>query len=422
MLRAADVEHLVDGGGTGPLDLLVQQLWLPAVRTGDARVVVNPKREAGWVDAESYWVLPSARRPRLLVPAGPRAATAGALANYRGLRTPAPRAARTLGASVSRAGLRVARDRLVVQMRPGAAAAEGLLPLGMLARALGRPRVYAALGVRTGANRKATLQLVDDRGGPVGYAKLAWSPATRRLVETETAALRHPAPDDSASRMPALLASGQIGDRPYLLTQPLPLSVRSPRRDAAPAPAPRELAALGAPDRRDTVTRTGQFRALRERLTTLSPGRELGGLMHTLADRLATAPGEVPVTARWHGDLVPWNTARDADDLLWCWDWESSERDAVAGMDALHWTVSQRRARAAFGPHTLPEALEHCRVQLWAAGLPRRDWPLVAGVYALTTAERTAALAADSGWASVWIDRDRLARLLGSAIAMLDRR
>lgn len=419
MLRAATPERPVDGSGTGPLDLLVQQLWQPVVRTGEARVVVNPRPTEQWAEAESYWVVPSADDARLLVPTGPRAATAGALANYRGLRTAAPRTARTLASSASRAGLPLSRDRLVVQVRPGARRVDEL-PLRVLARALGMPRAYAALGVRTGANRKATLQLVDHRGRPAGYAKVAWSRATRRLVETETAALRQPLPDGSAARMPGLLATGRIGQQPYLVTQPLPLSARSPRRDA-PVPAPQELAALSAPYRRGTVARTGQFEALSGRLATLSsPGRELGELVHALADRLAAATRELPVTERWHGDLVPWNTARDADDALWCWDWESSERDAVAGLDALHWAVSQQRMRSGIGADTLREALEHCRVQLWASGLARRDWPLVAGVYALTTTERAGALAAESGWPAVWIDQDRLGRLLGSALAMLE--
>ena len=422
MPRAARRERTVDGTGTSALDLLVQQLWRAHVGAGDARVVVNPTPTHEWAEAESYWVVPSAADPRLLVPAGPPAATAGALANYRRLRTPLRRHVRTAGAVASRAGIPSGRDRLVVQVRSDARNAAARLPLRVLADALGRSRLYAALGIRTGANRKATLQLVGPGGEPAGYAKLAWSKATRRLVETETAALRRPPDGDAAVHAPALLAAGDIGEQPYLVTAPLPLSTRSPRRDD-PVPAPLELAALGTPHRLDTVARTGQFTALARRVAELPAARhDLCALVRELAGRLEAATDEVPVTDRWHGDLVPWNTARDADGALWCWDWESSEPDAVAGLDAVHWAVSQQRLRPdGIDADTLGRALERCRVQLWAAGLARRSWPLVATVYALTTAERACALAADGGWSSVWIDEDRLCRLLGSARGMLER-
>ena len=68
---------------------------------------------------------------------------------------------------------------------------------------------------------------------------------------------------------------------------------------------------------------------------------------HALLDALAGATDTLPVTSRWHGDLTWWNRARDDAGQLWVWDWESSEEDAVAGLDALHWAFSARRTTSA---------------------------------------------------------------------------
>ena len=136
-----------------------------------------------------------------------------------------------------------------------------------------------------------------------------------------------------------------------------------------------------------------------------------------LVTRVTAADAVVPVTRRWHGDFAPWNRARDRDGRLWVWDWESSEEDAVAGLDALHWSFSERRPASGRNETVdLPGCLEDARRHLVAAGVPRGSYGLVAATYALTVLERALDLATRAGgWETLWIKPPHLEALLDQA-------
>lgn len=417
-------QRIVDGTGTSPLDLLAQQLWLPSMPDDSVRVMLNPTDHAGWRTRERYWAIPSAARVRLLVPAGPAAASRGSLVNYRRLRRWRPRSVRFAAGQAARAAIPLAPDQVAVQSR--VRSASPALPLAALADALGHDVLYTSIGVRTGANRKATLQLVDADGSPRGYAKLAWDEATADGIRTEARSLDTVGGRDGSARAPALLASGEIAGYPYLVSAPLPESVASPRR-SDPIPEPQEIAALCPIHRRAPARETAHFDALSVRITTVltmaSVGPALGAAMRDIADRVAKVDAVLAIGERWHGDLAHWNTARDAEGRLWCWDWEGSESDAVAGLDALHWAFSRERQRGdGIGRASLGRAAEAAATHLWAVGTARHDWPVVAALYALIVAERAATLAARAGWPQVWIDEGRLLTVLASAAEMLDSR
>jgi hypothetical protein len=130
------------------------------------------------------------------------------------------------------------------------------------------------------------------------------------------------------------------------------------------------------------------------------------------------------VTAWWHGDLAPWNAARDRRGQLWVWDWENAERDAVAGLDALHWTFSAQRLRADdLDRLSLGSALAEAEPYLIALGLGPSEQTVVAAHYAVTTVERACTLAWHAGsWVESLISEDGLRHLLVQARAMLERR
>ena len=124
--------------------------------------------------------------------------------------------------------------------------------------------------------------------------------------------------------------------------------------------------------------------------------------------------------ARWHGDLTPWNCARDSSGQLWAWDWESCEVDAVAGLDALHWEFSVLRESGPVDAISLATCLERARHHLTAAGHGRTTHGVVAAVHALTMVERAAALAAREGsWQRVWVPPAQLGRFLAEARTLL---
>ncbi|MCQ9163647.1 hypothetical protein [Arthrobacter sp. STN4] len=428
----------VTGLGSAPLDHLVQQLWQRQVDRGTVRVVVDPAPDPTWRDAESYWVLPGPATARLLVPAAGRKPAAASLHNYGRLRPWKTRVAREFLAAATLAGLVPGRGRLSVQVRTGAEGdrvAAGL-PLAVISSQLGRGpgprgRLYCSMGIRTGDNRKPTLQLIDGAGNPAGYAKLAWNAGSSEFIETETAVLSSVGPRRSAMRAPELLCSGTQGGFPFLVTAPLPADVRAVR-GAVAAPTPAELYSLCPVERVDTVASTRHFQALLDRLATLSAapggasGGASGGALAASTGSLAAAvrgrDARLPVGARWHGDLVPWNTARDSAGQLWCWDWESAEADAAAGLDAVHWMFSVRREnRSGAVARNLQAAVNDAHLHLHAAGVRRDNWPDLAGIYALVVAERAWTLAAAQGsWANAWISKAELVDLVDSARKWID--
>lgn len=435
------VQRLVSGTGTSPLDTLVEQLWRLPVASGQIRVVLNPAADDEWRDVESYWVLPNASQARLLIPLATPQVTAASLLQYRALRRGKVNTARILLGSLARLGIRPVLTRLCVQERvaPVARGAREALPLAAVAAKLrgsvmtegeagpdfhaAGHQLFASIGIREGDNRKPTLQLVDGAGKPAGYAKLAWNESSSEFVRTEIGALRAVGASAGPVRAPALLAVGTHGQFSYLVTEPLPLDVRAVR-GRVKGPTPQELFALCPVSRVDTLSSTEHFQNLSRRLAALDPASEpeLAQALARLEELLRAGDPLLPVAERWHGDLVPWNTARDSKGLLWCWDWESCEPDAVAGLDAVHWMFSVRRERGE-GPMAanLLRAMADAGPFFEAAGVRRDAWPVLAGVYAMVVAERAWTLAVrNGGWASSWISVRELIDLLGAAQGLLD--
>ena len=414
----------------GPLHHLLEQLWAPLLADGQVRITTGAPRDAAWVTAEEYVVLPGLQRASMLLPAGPRRALRGALLNYRGLRRRLPDAQRTVlgGLAASPLPLPFPRVRLEVAARAGSDTSTAL-PLAVAARALGRRTAYASIGIRTGANRKATLQLVDEAGAPLGYAKVAWDRVSADDVEREAAALAEPdGGPGSRARRPALAARGDYHGWPFLVSAPLPLDSRGVRAQV-PLPTPAEIFSLVPIVRHGAASGTQQVAALRSRLKahgTMSETRALAENATALLDELdrlaSTRSEDLPVTSRNHGDFTPWNVARDRAGVLWAWDWESSEPDAVAGLDAVHWHMAvQNEAGRTMDGAVLRDAVVRAAPVLVAAGVPRTARGQVAAVHAVTLVERACDLALRSGtWEKDWISRESAADLLTAARHLLE--
>lgn len=407
-----------------PLDYLVEQLWAPALVTGDVRVVADPVPDPRWADVERYWALPDLAHARILIPRANAKVTARALTNYRGLRFPAANLIRAGAGSLARLGLPPSRHTVSVQARSRSAHRRSALPLAVLARELGVARVHAGIGIRTGDNRKATLALVDSQGTPLGHAKFGWDAVSDGFVATEAHALSKIGGLAGPVRAPAVLAEFDYHGHPVLVTQPLPVDVRGAMNQVA-APSPREVFFLTPVCRHSAPRDTGHFAQVAQRLAALATDPICGAVAAragTLLGRIRNLDGAVPVTERWHGDLTPWNRARQSDGQLWVWDWENCEEDAVAGLDPLHWAFSVRRlTNSHLGPGALSDCLSETSHHLAAAGVRRPAWPVVAGIYALVVVERACALAAHHrSWDSVWIGSGALLALLRQAERLLD--
>jgi hypothetical protein len=411
------------------LDLLTAQLWSTPVAEGWARVYVDAAwsrgraPHSGWRDVETYWAVPSARRLRLLVPAEDPRVTAASLARYRQLRRRREAAVRTGLAGLARVGLPVGTERVRLQVRAEYAdQAATRLPLGVVAQGLGRP-LYASIGVRRGVNGKPTLQLLDHAARPAGFAKLGWNAHTDDYVRVETHVLTELSGGSPLVRTPPVLAAGDLAGHPWLVTGPLPGDAGALRGDG-PGLSVAEMVSLSPVVRSGPVTSTGHWIRLADRLATLGP--ELPGPVRGPWARLAAllhASGHLlPVGSRWHGDLTPWNCARDGAGTLWLWDWETSEPDVVAGLDAVHWAVSVQRERLGGAAGLdLAAALGEAQPTLLAAGVAPEGRALVGGVYAATVADRAVGLAARAGWERSWIGPEQVADLLSQAESLVQR-
>lgn len=281
---------------------------------------------------ESMTVVPSTRTPRLLVPMRPRRAAAAAVRRYTAQQGRRERLAGAALAAGLLAGWRSRGSHVASRAPRGETIADHL------AGVLGR-RVVTALAItHERPNRKPVLQVFDERGATVAFAKVGVSPLAAQLVDAEAAALQTLA--DAALthvQVPAVLDHGRWRDMPVLVTTPLPLR---------PSPDPDDPVLLAATHEISTVAGAeidGYLAALRRRTDAL--GAKADQWLDML-DEVASARDLSAVQlGAWHGDFTEWNCARNGDRLM-VWDWERFAEPAPVGFDRLHFLLNRQvRAR-----------------------------------------------------------------------------
>ncbi|MEU8259789.1 hypothetical protein AB0C02_04085 [Micromonospora sp. NPDC048999] len=330
------------------------------------------------------WVLvPSAARPRLLVPTGSGRAAASAVQH----------ATEAVGrrAKLVRQGLAVAfrlrlgplvfRDRLVVT---------GAGLDAHLAEVLGAPALVSMHIGPARANRKPVLQLLAPDGRALGYAKLGVDPLTRALVDAEAAALHRLA---GLPLGPIVVAGvrhhGDWHGHALLVQEALP--VRLPRATPAAAEAGERAAMVAVAGclgvRRGSWAGSDHAARLADAVDALGTRPEAGRLRAVLKT-VADADPTVAFGA-WHGDWNGGNSAVLADGRVLVWDWERFEADVPAGYDALHRAVQTAIGHGGSAPTEAARAL--------IAGADRtlqpfdqggRDADLVAVLYLVELAAR----------------------------------
>jgi hypothetical protein len=280
-----------------------------------------------------FLLLPSARRPRLLVPRGRRAAVAA----VRGYGVGRGRSARWMAAGLT-AGLASGLAPLVLRDRVRVSG-NGTPIEAHLGEVLGTDVVVSMYLGAPRANRKPVLQVLTPDGRTVAYVKVGVDPLTCRLVRAEATALRTLAEAGLAlSTVPTALHSGQWHGLELLVQSPLPVAGTRERPSwERVVSAQHEVSAVGgtpagplglSPYWADLVGRI-------EGLPESPAARTLGELV----PRIEKVLGEVPVAlGAWHGDWTPWNTALAGDRLL-VWDWERFATGVPVGFDALHWAL-----------------------------------------------------------------------------------
>jgi hypothetical protein len=281
-------------------------------------------------------VVPSAARPKLLVPRRPRRVAAGAVRNFKTAAGARERLRLQALAAAFRIGAHdLLADRIVVTGAPGAA------PSGIdahLSEVFGR-RVFVSLYIGPArAVRKPVLQVLDGGGDTLGFAKLGIDDFTRTLVRAEAEAVtRLNRVPWSTLRLPDVVHAGAWHQHELLVQSALPRGRAVDHDDPLLRVAMNELAAV---DGRLTSSLgdSTYWRRLTARIEAL-PDSAMAAVLRAARPTVEqAAAGTVLAFGATHGDWAPWNMTV-VDDRVLVWDWEKYERDVPVGFDAVHYAV-----------------------------------------------------------------------------------
>jgi hypothetical protein len=329
-----------------------QLLWpspaqvLPVARTA------RRKRSATATDGRQLIVLPSMKRPRLIVPAARRPAAAAvrrygepaSLRAYLGTR------GLWLALAVG-AGQPFLGDCVRVSAPAGSPAIESYLSAQLgheveLSMHLGTAR----------ANRKPVLQLLSSDGRTVGFAKIGTNALTRRLVRAEERSLTELRRVGLRSvAVPSVLHFGTWQDLDILVLAALPVWRRRRPLRAGELPAAMGEVARAAGATAAPLTAGRYWKGLLDRVENAADRVDRAALGEALA-RLAERSGTAELTfGAWHGDWTPWNMASTRQGLL-VWDWERYAVGVPIGFDVLHCWLQTQVSRGAMDPATAAAA------------------------------------------------------------------
>ncbi|MBL8929995.1 MAG: hypothetical protein JNL54_07730 [Kineosporiaceae bacterium] len=311
----------------------------------------------GWREIEVWRVIPSRRSPRFLVPVEPSAA-ARLVLSHNGLRTRREAATRRLAALAMRPlALSTGRHNLLRLSAP-ADVSDHDIDDAVITRHLRRRLPEAtstAISLRAFHPRaKPTVQLLDDRGRVVAFAKVASDPATGERVLTEADLMETLGADldteDSPIRLPRVLDTGRCGPFAYSVVEPLPVDARRVGDDDEPLVL-RALATFGGgpsvPSRMPLAQTALWDEVMARSLAARTARSAAQELVTALARLTATAHRTdaallVPV-GRYHGDWTPWNMG-ESKGVIWAWDLEYGSPQGPLGLDALRWTFQIHHA------------------------------------------------------------------------------
>lgn len=301
-----------------------------------AAVVVGSGRGAGRGarPASDFLLVPGARKPRLLVPAGAPRASAAAIQRYTEPKSRYARARSRALAVALGSGLAgfLLRDRVRVYADEGTPTIETYLRQAL------REDLLVSLHVGPArANRKPVLQLLTPDGETVAFSKIGVNGLTTRLVRAEGDSLRRLAAAPlRLTSVPEVLHQGTWNALEVLVQSSLPVwSERGELPAGRLASAMREVAESQGVQV-DRLAASPYWSTLRSALADSGDGEHARALREA-ADRVHARAPETPVRfGAWHGDWTPWNMAALPHAVL-VWDWERFTTGVPMGFDALHY-------------------------------------------------------------------------------------
>lgn len=298
----------------------VAALWPPGS-------VILTRRRLG---PSGLLVLPSVRRPRMLVPTGMPGAEVM-------LRRHVASARQRWGQRLLAGGIRLRLlewlpfTRLVLSAGGGidefvrshvpAAARVGIL--------LGPPRV----------NAKPVLQVFDRSGRTIAFGKVGHGDYTTQLVRRESATLEALRGHAFVHiEFPAPIYCGPWQGLELLLMTAAPASQGRGPDWNPPMAAMRELAEHAGVDHA-AVGASAYWADLSRRMQKVHSGAAVKG--ESLLDSVSHVIANVDLAyGSWHGDWAPWNSRRGSDRIA-LWDWERSGTVVPLGFDTVHFLLQR---------------------------------------------------------------------------------
>jgi hypothetical protein len=287
------------------------------------------------LEGTTYAILPSARRPKLLVPIAGRLA-AGSMRSYNDSMSQAARLRRAVMSGMFRTGMQRFMKLDKVAFMTNADGSPSLLEY--LESVLHQPvDVSIAMVPIPRPNRKPVLQVLGSDGRPLAYAKVGWNDLTRRLVGNEVAALRTLASADLQTfSAPNVVHAGSWEGRSILITEAAssPLVRRCRRNAPPPIGVEREVSRSMWSDS-EPLGSSRYLSDLDARIRgSLDDGTALRTRLESVIDRFRDTSVSFAFGA-WHGDWAPWNMSRSPSGLV-VWDWERFDGPVPFGFDRAH--------------------------------------------------------------------------------------
>ena len=293
--------------------------------------LLGPRHQRGTPVGQRWAVLPSPSKPRYLIPATPRSASAATR-----LRTSRHRLGAPAGALIS-ALLKSGAIRAYPFQAAVGVGDEATSLVERLRAQFDRPELQVAVALgRPRANRKPVLQLIDGDGTTLGFAKLGVDDHTDALVRSEGRFLT----EHSQAKPPLLLPQPLLTDtwqgHQLLVVGDLGAGIDGTGGLGLTASTVSAIASLG-PTERATALDSEWWKRTEKRIGDLPPS--VGPLLGRCRDRAHDVLSEVSdhtwPFGTWHGDLARWNAVQRGDSFV-VWDWERASGPVPVGFDAVH--------------------------------------------------------------------------------------
>jgi hypothetical protein len=299
-------------------------------------VRIGSKRGRGRGHTASYVIVPSAARPKLLIPSRPRKIAAGAMRNFK---TAADSRDRMQAGALSLAARLGLHSLLPHRVIIDAHSEPALTSIDAhLSEVLERP-LYVSLYIGPPrAVRKPVLQVLDPRGNTFAFAKLGIDAFTNDLVTAEARAVTELSTNTwNCLSVPTVLYAGVWRDHQLLVQSAVPRGPRANVADGLLSSAMSELASF--PESTSAaLARSSYWHRLTGRIGRLPESSIATVLARSQKTITETAGDTVLDFGASHGDWAPWNMTI-VEDRVMVWDWEKFEHDVPVGFDAVHFDV-----------------------------------------------------------------------------------